>query len=115
MITQNIERITAELMEVFPGAKSAKEGTATLVRLPEVHFPDGCNPKSTGALVVLDVNQPKPAFFLNVIPHMRGGQQPPVGTAVVGGDNWSTFSFNLAWTEEMTGTQFVAGMLRRFA
>ena len=114
MTPQNIEGIAAELKEVFPGATSAREGTATFVRLPEVHFPEGCTPKSTGALVLLDVNQPKPQFYLNVIPHMRAGQ-PPFGTAVVGGDNWSTFSFNLPWTEDMTGAQFVAGMLRRFA
>jgi hypothetical protein len=114
MTPQNIERIAAELKEVFPGATSARDGTATLVRLPEVHFPEGCTPTSTGALVVLDVNQPKPQFYLSAIPHMRGAQ-PPSGTAVVGGDGWSTFSYNLPWTEDMTGAQFVAGMLRRFA
>jgi hypothetical protein len=114
MTPQNIERIAAELREVFHGATSAREGTATLVRLPEVHFPEGCTPKLTGALVVLDENQPKPQFYVNVIPQMRG-VQPAFGTAVVAGDNWSTFSFNLAWTEDMTGAQFVAGMLRRFA
>src|SRR5262249_52753947 len=105
MTPQNVERIAAELKEVFPGATSAREGTATLVRLPEVHFAEGCTPTSTGALVVLDVNQPKPQFYLNVIPQTRAGQ-PNVGTAVVGGDNWSTFSFNLSWTEDMTGAQF---------
>jgi hypothetical protein len=113
MTAENIERIAGEHQEVFPGATSASEGTTTLVRLPEVEFPEGCTPKSTGALVLLDANQPKPQFYLNVIPHMRGAQ-PPFGTAIVGGDNWSTFSFNLSWTENMTGVQFVAGMLRRF-
>lgn len=114
MTPETIERLTAELKDHYPGAVSAKDGTLTLVRLPEVHFPAGCQPLSTGALVVLNPANAKPDFYLKQIPSIQGSQ-PQHGTAVVGGDNWCTFSYNLRWDEEHTGVQFVEGMLRRFA
>jgi hypothetical protein len=109
-----IERLTSELKENYRGALSARDGTLTLVRLPEVHFPAGCQPGSTEALVAFDPAKAKPDFYIKVIPSMRGAQ-PQHGTAVVGGDNWCTFSYNLSWTEDHTAVQFVEGMLRRFA
>ena len=114
MTQETIERLTAELKENYPGAVTARDGGLTLVRLPEVHFPPGCQPVSTSALVALDPNKPKPDFYIKVAPSVRGAQ-PQHGASAVAGDNWCTFSYNLCWNEEHTAVQFVEGMLRRFA
>ena len=114
MTKEAIERLASELKEDYRGAVSAKDGALTLVRLPEVHLPPGCQPASTEALVALDPAKPKPDFYIKVIPSTHGAQ-PPHGACVVGGDNWCTFSYNLRWTEDHTAIQFVEGMLRRFA
>jgi hypothetical protein len=114
MTEETIERLTAELKNSYQGAVAAKDGGSTLVRLPEVHFPPSCQPASAAALVVIDPAKPKPDFYLRVIPRVRG-VHPQHGNALVGGDNWCTFSYNLGWNEEHTGVQFVEGMLRRFA
>lgn len=114
MTPETIECFAAELKVNYRGAVSAKEGTLTLVRLPAVHFPPGCQPASTEALVAFDPTKAKPDFYIKVIPSVRGAQ-PQHGTAIVGGDNWCTYSYNLRWTEDHTAVQFVEGMLRRFA
>ena len=114
MTAETIELLAAELKENYSDAMSAKDGTLTLVRLPEVRFSQACQPASTEALVVFDPAKAKPDFYLRVIPSIRGAQ-PQHGTAMVGGDNWCSYSYNLQWTEEHTAVQFVEGMLRRFA
>ena len=114
MTQETIARLTSELNENYQGAVTAKDGGLTLVRLPEVDFPSGCQPASTCALIALDPNKPKPDFYIKVIPSVRG-VQPQHGASVVGGDSWYTFSYNLRWNEEHTAVQFVEGMLRRFA
>jgi hypothetical protein len=111
---ETIERLVAELRENYAGAALARDGGLTLVRLPDVHFPAGCQPESTEALVAFDPAKPKPDFYVKVIPSVRGAQ-PQHGPCVVGGANWCTFSYNLRWTEEHSAVQFVEGMLRRFA
>ncbi|MEK6283532.1 MAG: hypothetical protein AABN95_24520 [Acidobacteriota bacterium] len=114
MTTDIIERLTTELKDNYEGAVTAKDGGVTLVLLPEVHFPPGCEPASAAALVAFDPSKAKPDFYLKVIPAVRG-TQPQHGNALVAGENWYTFSYNLGWTEEHTADQFVGGMLRRFA
>jgi len=114
MTSETIERLEQELKEGYKGAVSAKDGALTLVKLPEVSFCTGCEPRVSEALVVLDPANPKPLFYLRVIPAVRGAQ-PAHGTGVVGGDNWCTYSYNLRWDETLTAVQFVQGMLRRFA
>jgi len=114
MTPETIQRLATELKENYRGAMEARDGSMTLVRIPEVHFPQACQPASTEALVVLDPAKAKPDFYVKVIPSVRGAQAQH-GTAVVGGDNWCTYSFNLQWNEEHTAVQFVGGMLRRFA
>lgn len=113
MTQETIDRLTAELKNNYQGAVSAKDGGLTLVRLPEVHFPPGCQPTTAAAMVALDSAKPKPDFYVKVIPLIRG-VQPQHGTAMVGGENWCSFSYNLRWNEEHTAVQFVEGMLRRF-
>lgn len=114
MTQETIDRLSAELKDQYTGAVSAKDNVLMLVRLPEVHFPPGCHPESASALVVFDPAKAKPDFYLKVIPSVRGAQ-PQHGTAVVGGDTWFSFSFNLKWDENHTALQFIEGMLRRFA
>jgi len=114
MTRENIERLTAELKENYADAVTAKDGDLTLVRLPEVHFPPGCQPASARAMVALDIAKPKPDFYLKVVPSVCGAP-PQHCTAVVAGDSWCTFSYNLRWDEEHTAVQFVEGMLRRFS
>jgi hypothetical protein len=114
MSQETIQRLAAELKENYRGAMEAKDGTLTLVRIPEVQFPQTCQPASTAALVVLDPAKAKPDFYIKVIPAVRGAQ-PQHGAVIIGGDNWCTYSYNLRWTEEHTAVQFVEGMLRRFA
>lgn len=109
-----IERLVAELNDNYKRAVTAKDGGATLVRLHEVHFPPGCEPPSTTALVAFDPSKAKPDFYLKVVPAVRG-TQPQHGNALVAGENWYTFSYHLRWNEEHTAVQFVEGMLRRFA
>jgi hypothetical protein len=114
MTAETIEHLTSELNENYQGSVTAQDGGLTLVRLREVHFPPGCQPASTEALVAFDPAKAKPDFYIKVIPSVRG-VQPPHGACVVGGDNWCTFSYNLRWAEDHTAVQFVEGMLRRFA
>ena len=109
-----IERLAAELKDSYEGAVTAKDGGTKLVLLPEVYFPPGCEPASTTALVAFDPSKGKPDFYLKVIPAVRG-TQPQHGNALVAGENWFTFSYNLRWNEEHTAVQFVEAMLRRFA
>lgn len=114
MTQETIDRLLAELKDQYTGAVSAKDSSLMLVRLPGVHFPPGCQPDSTSALVAFDPAKAKPDFYLKVIPSIRG-TQPQHGTAVVAGDTWFSFSFNLKWDENHTAVQFIEGMLRRFA
>jgi hypothetical protein len=114
MTKETIERLISELRENYPGAVTARDGGLTLVQLPQLHFPPGCQPASTSGLVALDPSKPKPDFYVKVIPSTRGAQ-PQHGASIVGGDSWCTFSYNLRWDEQHTAVQFVEGMLRRFA
>lgn len=116
MTQESIERLVAELKAVFPDARSAREGTQTLVRLPSVSFPKGCRPAASEALVVLDPQAP-PQLHLKVIPTRSDGGTPrSTGTTTIAGESWCTFSFNLQWDENRhSGEQFVLGRLRRFA
>lgn len=116
MTQETIDRLAAELKAAFPGAKTAREGTQTLVRLPAVPFPQGCQPAASEALVVLDP-QAGPQLHLKVIPTRADGGTPrSTGTTMVAGESWCTFSFNVRWDEKRhSGEQFVLGKLRRFA
>ena len=116
MTQETVDRLGAELKAAFAGAKIAREGTQTLVRLPSVPFPNGCEPATSEALVVLDP-QAAPQLYLKVIPSRSDGGTPrSTGTTTVAGESWCTFSFNMQWDENRhSGEQFVFGRLRRFA
>lgn len=116
MTQETIDRLVTELKAAFLGAKTAQEGTQTLVRLPSVSFPKGCQPATSEALVVLDP-QAAPQLYLKVIPTRSDGGAPrSTGTTTVAGESWCTFSFNVQWDENRhSAVQFVFGRLRRFA
>lgn len=116
MTQEIINRLAAELRAAFPDAKSARDGTQTLVRLASVFFPKGCQPASSEALVVLDP-QAAPQLYLKQIPTRPDGGVPrSTGTTTVAGEAWCTFSYNLQWDENRhSAEQFVLGRLRRFA
>ncbi len=116
MTQEIVDRLAAELKAAFPDAKVARDGTQTLVRIPSVSFPNGCQPTASEALVVLDP-QAAPQLYLKVIPTRSDGGIPrSTGTTAVAGESWCTFSFNLQWDENRhSGEQFVLGRLQRFA
>lgn len=117
MKAETITRVVDELGQAYAGATSATEGPLTLVRLPEVFFPEGCNPGSTPALVVLDPQQPLPKLLLAKTPPLsNGASRRNVNAETFAGEGWFTFSFSQPWDENThTAVQFVEGRLRRFA
>jgi hypothetical protein len=114
--TETITRFEQELKDGFSGAASALDGTRHLLKL-EVHFPAGCKPEKTRALVVLDPAGAAPELYLAELPTLASGNRPAGGTVSVGGKIWNTFSFALRnWNVDThTAVQFVEGKLRRFA
>jgi hypothetical protein len=117
MTHDRIKEIVADLIEAFPGAKTAQDGERTLVRLASVPFPKGCRPESTEALVILAPNAAQPELYVKQIPTRPDGGAPrSTGTTTVAGESWCTFSFSLQWDEARhTGKQFVLGRFARFA
>jgi hypothetical protein len=106
-----------ELAAGYDDAARTDEGQKTLIRLPRIFFPRGCNPSETSALVVLDEQQPAPQLLIKQVPTLPNGITPrSTGTVSVAGETWNTFSFNQPWDEDAhTAIQFVEGRLRRFA
>src|SRR6202035_3077946 len=107
MTQETIERLEMELRQSYEGVTSTRDGPRTFVRLPLVHFPSGCEPSSTSALVAFDPDKPKPEFYLKVIPSVRGAK-PQHGAAVVCAEDWCRFSYDLRWDEQQhSALQFV--------
>ena len=117
MTRENLARIVDELGREYSGATRLQEGQKTLIRLPEVFFPEGCNPVSTSALVVLEEQQAAPQLLLKVVPTLPNGKAPrSVSPVTLAGDSWYSFSFSQPWDENAhSAVQFVEGRLRRFA
>lgn len=117
MKQENLAKIAEELAAEYPGTSRGSEGQKTLIRLPEVIFPIGCNPPETAALVVLEEQQPAPQLFIKVLPALPNGKTPrSVSAVTLAGEAWYSFSFNQPWDENAhTAVQFIEGRLRRFA
>jgi hypothetical protein len=115
MTEQIIERLVSELKTAFPGTKTAQDGSRTLVRLPSVPFPTGCEPKESEALVVLTPGA-TPELYVRVIPRRPDVIPRSTSTTTIAGESWCGFSFNLQWDPARhTAEQFVLGRLKRFA
>jgi len=112
-----IARLVNELTRDYAGASSTSDSLVTLVKLPEVFFPDGCKPERGSAVVVLDPQQAAPRLLLKQLPTLKNGRAPrSVGAETIAGEGWHSFSFNQQWNESThTALQFVEGRLRRFA
>lgn len=117
MKRETLARIVDELAAEYAGATRVDEGQKTLIRLPRVIFPNGCNPTDTSAVVVLEEQQATPQLFVKQVPKLPNGNTPrSVSPVPLAGDTWYSFSFNQTWDENAhTAIQFVEGRLRRFA
>lgn len=117
MKPENVARIIDELATEYPGASRVDEGRKTLIRVPKIIFPDGCNPTDTSAVVLLEEQQPTPQLFIKQVPTLPNGKTPrSVNPVPLAGETWHSFSFNQPWDENThTAVQFVEGRLRRFA
>lgn len=114
MTRETITIVEEELKAAYPTATAATDGSRRLIRLPEVHFPAGCEPEAGGALIVLDPAAPKPEMYLTEVPVLPSGNRVSIGTVTVAGQSWQTFSFNVTWEEgRHTAIQFVEAKLAR--
>lgn len=116
MTPESIASLLEQLESGYSGARTAREGRITYVKLPGVRFPEGCQPDHSQALVVLDPSQPVPNLLVRDIPHLPNGAQPrSTNSVTVLGEGWYQYSFDLKWNETHLAVQFVEGRLRRFA
>jgi hypothetical protein len=117
MTQESILRIAEELTRDYQGSTTAREAQVIFVRIPKLHYPEGCVPATSAALVILDPQQATPKLLLKTPPRLKNGRQPRnVSGESAAGEGWYTFSFAQSWDEKNnTGLQFVEGRLRRFA
>ena len=93
----------------------ASEGARTLVRVDELDLYEGCKPRTTPLMLVLDPSQPKPLPYVQPGQLLRNGNSPRNASSVmVGGESWMQFSFNIPWEEKHGIVRFVAAARQRF-
>ena len=96
--------------------RTAVDGGRTLVRVSEVDLYEGCVPRLTPMLLVLDPGQPKPQVYVQPGQLLANGKTPKSTSVVmVGGQSWLQFSFNIPWDEGNGIVRFVAAARQRFA
>lgn len=115
----NAATITAAVEELAAAygdrAHVARDGHRTLVRVDGITLPAGCRPGTTDLLVVLDPAAPKPQHFVRPGQTLANGRPPKnSSTAVVGGESWMTFSYNVPYREGESLLRFVAILQNRF-
>ena len=94
----------------------AVEGERTLVRVSDVELYEGCAPPSTPMLLIFDPAQPKPLAYVQPGQLLANGKAPrSTSAALVGGESWLQFSFNIPWDESNGVMRFVAAARQRFA
>lgn len=94
----------------------AIEGTRTLVRINAIELYPTCSPPSTPLLLVFDPAQPKPLPYVQPKQLLANGMTPKsTSIAVVGGESWLQFSFNIPWEERHGIVRFIAAARQRFA
>ena len=96
--------------------RTAQDSARTLLRIAEVELYDGCRPRSTAMLLVLDPAQPKPQVYVQPGQLLANGKTPrSTSTVMIGGESWLQFSFNIPWEEKHGITRFIAAARQRFA
>ena len=94
----------------------AQEGGRTLVRINAVELYPTCAPSSTPMMLVLDPGQPKPVVYVQVGQTLANGKSPrSTSVAMVGGESWLQFSFNVPWEEGHGIVRFIAAARQRFS
>lgn len=94
----------------------ATEGGRTLLRIAVLELYAGSQPPTTPMLIVLDPNQPKPQAYVQPGQLLANGKAPKsTSIALVGGESWLQFSFNIPWQEQHGIIRFIAAARQRFA
>ena len=94
----------------------ATEGGKTLLRIDEVELYPTAQPPRTAMMLVLDPDQPKPIPYVQPGQLLANGKAPKsTSVALVGGESWMQYSFNIPWSEEHGIVRFIAAARQRFA
>src|SRR5438094_10339331 len=93
----------------------AQEGSQTLMRINSVELYPTCRPPATPMLLVFDQSQAKPLVYVQPGQLLANGCVPKnSSTALVAGESWMQFSFNIPWTEGDDIIRFIAAARQRF-
>ena len=94
----------------------ATESGKTLLRIDNVELYPTAQPPSTAMMLVLDPDQPKPIPYVEPGQLLSNGKAPKsTSPALVGGESWLQYSFNVPWSEEHGIIRFIAAARQRFA
>lgn len=94
----------------------AVEGGKTFARIAVVELYPGSRPPTTPMLVVFDPGQPKPQVYVQPDQLLANGKTPKsTSVALIGGESWLQFSFNIPWAEQHGIVRFLAAVRQRFA
>src|SRR3954469_13691419 len=98
-----IAEATRAVVDTFGAeqVKIASEGARTFVRVAVVELYAGSKPPTPPMLIVLDSGQPKPQLYLHPGQLLANGKAPKsTSSALVSGESWLQFSFNIPWGEQ---------------
>jgi hypothetical protein len=94
----------------------ATEGGKTFVRIDDVELYPTAQPPRTPMMLVFDPGQPKPIPYVQPGQTLANGKAPKsTSVALVGGESWMQYSFNIPWSEEHGIVRFIAAARQRFA
>jgi hypothetical protein len=113
-----IEKAKAKVVETYgtENVRFAEEGMRTLVRIASIDLYEGCSPRTTPLLLVLDKGQPKPLPYVQTGQRLANGREPKSSSPqLIGGESWLHFSFSIPWEEAHGITRFIAAARQRFA
>ncbi len=95
--------------------KQTSDGN-TLVRIRSLTTHTGCNPGTTDFLLVLSPQQEAPvARYVKHPVTLASGNTPNYSSALVDGETWYTFSYNIRWNPSDPLYLYVESAMTRFA
>lgn len=113
-ITEAVRHVTATYGAEY--VRVATEGGKTLVRIDEIELYPTAQPPRTAMMLVLDPGQAKPIPYVQPGQLLANGKAPKsTSPALVGGESWLQYSFNIPWCEEHGIIRFIAAARQRFA